>query len=820
MKNLFSLFVPLMALFLFTLQSKAETYVRIEETAMSGQYIYTNMSFVGNWTSTDLANLNLYTRTVSLKAKVSGTDLGTWTKVTSFSQSEPNSANGKLAAISPNMLQQAAGKQYARDYYCEPTQELLDKIGPDFYFQLTFYASSGNGIKVKISGNLMALLYGKDADVNPETKTTITNKYCFYRLFSDKDGKKGNSPKSYTLDCSALTLPATTLSESCYKEMFVEVATGLVNPPANLPALNLQQHCYDGMFKGCTRLTSSPKIHAYNIQSCGDNVTSACKEMFSGCTSMTTLTTNFINWSNIEGSNSPTYNWLKDCSQAITVNCPSTLTETKDASHMGTSGTKSAIAANQEPNVYVFNVSENSGTWDGTCAANYYYTSGALSVPTPNGGSSGWYDAPSGGSSITPSSLSAPSGITTYYAQFGSSSHTVMLEIDETDNYGTIDRSSIADVEDATSISINGNELTIGNDTVTATPTTSDGDYTYTFSAWKNGATTLTGSSNTVTDDMTITAHFSRTNTPYTLTWIVDGEEVTTAGITRGSVAWGSNINKPANPTKSFYTFAGWDANNDGVADEASTTMPKANTTYTALWAIANPLVLSDNGNTAYYTAYDALDGTEKVNVRIERSINANTWSTICLPFDVDMETIDNADYEGKFYKFMGATGDYRGIDLHFSPAGYVDANTPYLFRSGEKVTQLDFANVTLQKREENEISETGNVKFIGTIAPKTLKDDGVHTILGLYENRIYYPNTSSGTYIRAFRGYFTVGASAGSVQPRVRIVVQDNKATPIEVIELSNGETETEVRKYVEDGVMIIEKNGVRYSVTGQEMK
>lgn len=813
MKNLFSLFVPLMALLLVTLQSKAETYVRIEDTAFGANYIYTNMSFVGDWDTEDLANLNLYTRTVSNKSGVAGIVLGTWSKVTSFSQSTPNSANGKLAAINPTMLQQANGKQYGRDYYCEPTQELLDKIGPDFYFQLTFQAYSGTGIKVKISGNLMALLYGKNADVNPETKTTISNEYCFYRLFSDKDGKKGNSPKSYTLDCSTLTLPATVLSESCYKEMFAEVATGLQKAPTSLPALELKANCYEGMFNGCTLLTTAPEIHAFALQDCDGGKAAACKEMFKGCTGLTTIITHFADWSDETGASNPTYNWLPSSDWSGTFRCPDALAVKTGQSGMGNATPTTDVTTN----CYVFDVSTNGGTWDGDCDANKYYNTATPSVSTPTG-STGWFTSASGGSPVTPSNLSAPSGITKYYAQFGSSTHTVNIDRNITD-YGTVSTASVSDVADGATISVNDDEITIGETTVTATPTTSDGDYTYTFSAWKNGATTLTGSSNTVTDDMTITAHFSRTNTPYTLTWIVDGEEVTTAGITRGSVAWGSNIYKPANPTKSFYTFAGWDANNDGVADEAATTMPKANTTYTALWAIANPLVLSDNENEAYYKAYDALAGTENVNVRINRNISENMWSTICLPFDVDLEAVGNEGYNGKFYKYMGASGDYTGIDLHFTPTGYVDANTPYLFRSGEKVTQLDFANVTLQKREVKNEGTIGNVTFRGTILPQTLNDVEGHTFLGLYNNLIYYPNTTSGTYIRAFRGYFIVDGMAG-VQPRVRIVVQDNNATPIEVIELGGGETKTPVRKYVEDGVMIIEKNGVRYSVTGQELK
>ncbi len=104
----------------------------------------------------------------------------------------------------------------------------------------------------------------------------------------------------------------------------------------------------------------------------------------------------------------------------------------------------------------------------------------------------------------------------------------------------------------------------------------------------------------------------------YTLTWNVNGGNALTGTYTSGSVSWGTTIVKPADPTRTGYTFNGWNTT-------PAATMPKANTTYTAQW--------SPNTNTPYtvkhykqnvdddnYTLFETEDktGTTAANVTPE----------------------------------------------------------------------------------------------------------------------------------------------------------------------------------------------------------
>lgn len=67
--------------------------------------------------------------------------------------------------------------------------------------------------------------------------------------------------------------------------------------------------------------------------------------------------------------------------------------------------------------------------------------------------------------------------------------------------YGTVDVNRITGLESGTAITVNGNQLTIGSTTVTATPAATTSEYYYTFVGWTNA-------DGTITADRTITANF------------------------------------------------------------------------------------------------------------------------------------------------------------------------------------------------------------------------------------------------------------------------------------------------------------------------
>ena len=126
--------------------------------------------------------------------------------------------------------------------------------------------------------------------------TTLAN-YCYREMFTyctalttaPELPAKTLAELCYCLmfsGCTALTtapaLPAKSLAKSCYFQMF-NGCTALTMAPT-LPAETLASFCYQGMFSGCSALTTAPELPA-------DTLAFGCyNEMFSGCTALSSVT--------------------------------------------------------------------------------------------------------------------------------------------------------------------------------------------------------------------------------------------------------------------------------------------------------------------------------------------------------------------------------------------------------------------------------------------------------------------------------------------------------------------------------------------------
>ena len=120
-----------------------------------------------------------------------------------------------------------------------------------------------------IYGNIMSLV----DEVNYATATSLTNTWTFSYLFN-------NNRKIYNHASKELKLPATTLSDNCYRSMFLG-CTNLTTAPA-LPAKILPGYCYYLMFGNCTNLTNAPELPATTLAE------NCYHSMFQECTSLTT----------------------------------------------------------------------------------------------------------------------------------------------------------------------------------------------------------------------------------------------------------------------------------------------------------------------------------------------------------------------------------------------------------------------------------------------------------------------------------------------------------------------------------------------------
>ncbi len=149
----------------------------------------------------------------------------------------------------------------------------------------------GGTATFNISGNIMSLVYGDDFS----GQTALTGTYNFCSLFK----------QSKAVSAENLILPATSLTECCYRAMFSKCTTLEVAPA--LPATTLGAYCYYFMFEDCA-ITTAPELRAPTL------VSNCYGNMFTGCRSL-----NYILCLAVDKSASGCLtNWVKSVSSTGT----------------------------------------------------------------------------------------------------------------------------------------------------------------------------------------------------------------------------------------------------------------------------------------------------------------------------------------------------------------------------------------------------------------------------------------------------------------------------------------------------------------------
>lgn len=163
---------------------------------------------------------------------------------------------------------------------------------------------------------------------------------------------------------------------------------------------------------------------------------------------------------------------------------------------------------------------------------------------------------------------------------------------------------------------------------------------------------------------------------------------------------------------------------------------------------------------------------TGEQNVLVKRTISANNWNTICLPFDMSAEQIASAfgDAIVQLADFAGCDvtkegEDCKAIKVNFTDATTITANKPCLIKVSEAVTEFKVDGVTINANEgsarvdldKKTITVPGygivinlSNSMIGTYQQETVIAENK---LFLSNNKFYY---STGTAkMKAFRAYF-----------------------------------------------------------------
>ena len=187
------------------------------------------------------------------------------------------------------------GREWIRLKAKNKTQPINIRQTLSFRGELTPNNSTGIGTftinkKCNLKGNCMSMLFGGNAANN----YSLSGKnYAFYKLFQGC---------SNIINVDSNFLPATTLADYCYSNMF-DGCTSLTTAP-ELPATTLAFGCYGNMFQNCSSLTTAPELPATTL------VYRCYSNMFDGCTRIATIRCRARKKDEMSTLFSPTDSWL------------------------------------------------------------------------------------------------------------------------------------------------------------------------------------------------------------------------------------------------------------------------------------------------------------------------------------------------------------------------------------------------------------------------------------------------------------------------------------------------------------------------------
>ena len=219
-------------------------------------------------------------------------------------------------------------------------------------------------------------------------------------------------------------------------------------------------------------------------------------------------------------------------------------------------------------------------------------------------------------------------------------------------------------------------------------------------------------------------------------------------------------------------------------------------------------------------------DGKVMEEVTITRPVYRNTYfNTLCLPFNLSAADIAASSLAGAEIKaFTGAevVGDELRIDI--SPVSAIEAGKPYFIKysNADALNQLDFENVTIDATAPeavtfNGVTMQGTYASFAMSAQSDLDYEGGYVFLG-QNNQLYWPGVDGA--IKPFRAYFFVNTTNSSGAPKRRgmpaVLNEKDEATGISNVQVDKVQS----TKIIENGILYIIKDGVKYNVHGQIVK
>lgn len=213
------------------------------------------------------------------------------------------------------------------------------------------------------------------------------------------------------------------------------------------------------------------------------------------------------------------------------------------------------------------------------------------------------------------------------------------------------------------------------------------------------------------------------------------------------------------------------------------------------------------------------------VNVQLTRStFSPLYYNTFCSPVSMTESEIKTLFGDTThLVEFDDAVVEDDTLRLNFKDATSIVAGQPYLIKPENSITNPRFTGITPTALATSGATVLGtDASFYGILSPLDITDewaDGKNFIFLLADNKFTY---ATGGTLKGMRAYFLLdddvepGVLAHSPKMRINYEAEGGK-TPTAI---DKTQTEVKAEKVMENGVMYIIKNGVKYSVMGERVR
>jgi len=272
----------------------------------------------------------------------------------------------------------------------------------------------------------------------------------------------------------------------------------------------------------------------------------------------------------------------------------------------------------------------------------------------------------------------------------------------------------------------------------------------------------------------------------------------------------------------------------------SNTEIPNHTLTITGEWPhpIASATITDDE-------EYDgSLANKQAATFTYKRKFYDNDWNCLYVPFKADVTAFTDCDiYTINMFQEHDTDGDgvldALTLEVNKAVSGKILANHPYLIKykgeltadektNGKEVT-IEMSNILLQAAKTPDFtcsSMSTNYTFTGTysaIEASTATAGNYYSLVVDNTGNTVLGTTTTG--VKAQRWYMTMSSrdsqldtsSSSSNNAPIRIVVQGEEETGIE--EVSAFESQLS-GKFVENGRVVIVRNGKKYGISGQSLR